>query len=173
MPAGDSRQMCEMNCRQYADVDFRIAECRALAGENDIAGNCQRHAAAARGAADRRDRRFAEVVLTIVQFDVKFLQQFTDLFAGFAEQQSEIETGAEALRNCAGEHDRPRMVVGRRASQCGDDGANYLQAQSIDRRSVKRDARYAIGDRIADAGIGHARLFAWPFFRDEQRGARA
>src|ERR1700685_934737 len=69
--AGDARQMREMNGRQNADVDFRIAECRLLPGENDIAGNRHGHAAAARRAADGRDRWLAEIVLALMQLDIE------------------------------------------------------------------------------------------------------
>jgi len=65
MAADNARQVHEVDCRQHAEIDFRIAERGALASQNDVAGDGERHAAAARGAIDRRDRGFAEAILRV------------------------------------------------------------------------------------------------------------
>src|SRR5262249_40028310 len=65
MTTDDLRQMHEMNCRNEAELDFGIAERRACAGKEHVAGDSERHSATARCAADGGDRRLAEIVLDI------------------------------------------------------------------------------------------------------------
>ena len=127
MTAGDARQMGKVNGRQNADIDFRIAECRALCCENNIAGNRHGHAAAARRAADGGDRRLAKIALALMQLDVERMDEFENLFAGFAEQHGEIETGAEMPGDGTGEHDGARLVIVRGLPQGGNDGADHIE----------------------------------------------
>src|SRR5262249_28924897 len=48
MTPDDLRQMHEMNCRNEAELDFRITERRACAGKEHVAGDGERHSATAR-----------------------------------------------------------------------------------------------------------------------------
>src|SRR6202166_2623999 len=172
VPAGDARQMGKVNGRQNADIDFRIAECRVKSGENDVAGNRHGHAAAARRAADGRDRRLAEIALALMQLDVERMDEFENLVARFAEQHGEVETGAKMPRDGAGEHDGVRRVIGRRLPQGGNDGADRVEAQRIDRRTIENDMRYAFGDRIAHR-VRHDRSISITIRRDlEMREGR-
>jgi hypothetical protein len=51
--------------------------------------------------------------------------------------------------NGAGEHDGARLVIGSRLPQRGNDSADHIEAQRIDRRTIENDVRYAFGNRIA------------------------
>src|SRR5262245_58177557 len=75
VPADDPRQMQKMDRWNETEIDFGITECGALTGNEHVAGNGERHAATARGAADGGNRRLAEIVLDLGQFDVEVIQQ--------------------------------------------------------------------------------------------------
>src|SRR5260370_442953 len=57
MTADDARQMQKMNYWDEAEIAFGIAKCRALPGNEHVAGNGERHAATTRGDADGGNRR--------------------------------------------------------------------------------------------------------------------
>src|SRR4029077_14017285 len=162
---GDARQMGKVNGLEHADIDFRIAERRLLPGDTDVTENRQVHAAAARRAGHRRDRRFAEIALRLMQIDVERLDEFENLLAGFAEQHREVETGAEVPGAGAREHDGARRVIGRRSPQGGDDGADHVEAQRIDRRTIENDVRDASVNRIAHR-VRHDRATSIAIRRD-------
>ena len=84
-----------------------------------------------------------------MQLDIERMDEFENLVARFAEQHGEVETGAKMPRDGAGEHDGARLVIGRRLPQRGNDGADHVEAQRIDRRTIENDVRYAFGNRIA------------------------
>ena len=65
MAPHDARQVREMDRRNEAKIDLRIAEARALAGNEDVVRDGERHAAPARRAADSGNRRLAETVLHV------------------------------------------------------------------------------------------------------------
>ena len=133
--------MREMDRRQDADVDLRIAERGALSSEDHVAGNRYGHPASARRAADGRDGRLAEIVLGVVELDVELLEELPDLLCALAEQDVEVETGGETLRYRAGNHDDACLRVVGSAIDCGHDGADHFQAQRIDRGPREHDAR--------------------------------
>src|SRR5262245_34195185 len=70
MTADYAWQMHKVNCRNEAEVDFRITKRRASACNQHVAGNRQRHTATPRGAADGGNRRLAEIVLYVRQLHV-------------------------------------------------------------------------------------------------------
>jgi hypothetical protein len=165
VPAGDARQVGKVNGRHHADIDFRIAERRVKSCENDVAGNRHGHAAAARRATDGRDRRLAEIALALVQLDIECMDEFENLVARFAEQHGEVETGAKMPGDGAREHDGARRVIACRLPQGGDDGANHVEAQRIDRRTIDNDVRYAFGNRVAHR-VRHDRSISIAIRRD-------
>ena len=134
----------------HPDVDLRITEGRALPRENHVAGHRDGHAAAARSPADGGDRRLAEVVLGVVQVDVERLEELADSLRSFAEQDVEVESGGETLRNGAGDHDDARLPIVRGPLERGDDATNHLQAERVDRRPREHDAREIAGRFVAD-----------------------
>ena len=100
-----------------------------------------------------------------MQLDIERMDEFENLFARFAEQHGEIETGAKTPRDGARKHDGARLVIGRRSPQRGDDGADHVEAQRIDRRTIENDVRYAFGNRIAHR-VRHDRSISIAIRRD-------
>ena len=84
--------------------------------------------------ADRRDRRFAQRALRIVQVEVQRLQQRADFFLVRVQQHIEIEAGAEAARQRAGQDHGPHSLVSRGAFERSDHGTDHLERECIDRR---------------------------------------
>src|SRR5262249_1024242 len=95
--ADNARQVDKMDRRKHAEIDLRITELGAFAGEHDIARDRHRHAAAPRGAADRRNPRLAELSLRVVQADIEFVNQCADLVRRFPDETADIEPGAATL----------------------------------------------------------------------------
>src|ERR1700688_1203266 len=100
-----------------------------------------------------------------MQLDIERVDEFENLVARFAEQHCEVETGAKMSRYGAGEHNGARLVVGRRLPQGGNDGADHVEAQRIDWRTIENDVRYAFGNRIAHR-VRHDRSISIAIRRD-------
>jgi hypothetical protein len=98
-----------------AKIDLRITERGAFGGESDVASDSERHAAATRGAVDRRDRRFAELTLHVEQPDIEFVHQRPDLVWRASSKLDDIQTSAETLCYRARDYDRSHGIVSSRA----------------------------------------------------------
>jgi len=98
-----------------AKIDLRITERGAFGGESDVARDSERHAAATRGAVDRRDRRFAELTLHVEQPDIEFVHQRPDLVWRASSKLDDIQTSAETLCHRARDYDRSHGIVSSRA----------------------------------------------------------
>ena len=106
--ADNARQVHKVNGWQYAKIDLRITERGAFGGENDVARDSERHAAATRGAVDRRDRRFAELTLRVEQPDIEFVHQRPDLVWRASSKLDDIQTSAETLCHRARDYEMGR-----------------------------------------------------------------
>ena len=61
----DVRQVRKMDRRNEAKIDLGVAETRVLAGDENVAGNGECHAAPACCAGDGGNRRFVEMILRV------------------------------------------------------------------------------------------------------------
>src|SRR4029077_17624901 len=117
MATNDARQMHEMDGWNETEIDFRIAEGGAFPGEQHVAGNGERHAAAAGRAGDGGNRWLAEIVLRLGEFDVELLQQGPHLGCRLAGQETQVQARAEPTRQRAREHDGANVLVSGGAPQ--------------------------------------------------------
>jgi len=119
-----------------------------LAGKEHVAGDGQRHAATPRRAADRGDRRLAEIVLCVGQFHVELVQQSAHLGCRLAEDHAEVQPGAEASRQRARQHDGADVLVGRGPAQRRYKLLDQGKAQRIHRRACEADFRDLLGNVV-------------------------
>ena len=137
-----------MNCRNETEIDFGITKTRATAGKEHVAGDGQRHAAAPRRAADRGDRRLAEIVLCVGQFHVELVQQSSHFGCRLAEQHAEVQPRAETSRQRARQHDGVDVLVGRGPPQRRHELLDQRKAQRIHRRACEADFRDLVGNVV-------------------------
>ena len=143
MLSDQPRQLHEMDRRDQADVDLGIAEGGAVAGDDHVAGDRDRHAAGPRRAVDGRDGRLAHPVLHVVEREIEPLEKALGLGRALAPDDIEVEPGAEHLVGAADDHGAHARVVPR-LLQRRQQRVDQRQAQRVDRRAVERD----LGNRI-------------------------
>jgi len=97
-----------------------------------------------------RDRRLCRVALALMQLDVE--RRWTNSKTLLADLPSTTARSrpAQNCRATALESTTARASSSAaRLPQGGNDGADHVEAQCIDRRTIENDVRYALGNRIA------------------------
>ena len=164
VPSDDSRQMGKVDRRQQSDVDFGIPQVGARVGHDHVARDRQRHAAAARRAIDRCDRRLAQAILQIGKAGVQALEQGPHAIGVVFGKGFQIKACAESSGHRAAENDRAHRVVGCRGFEAGEQFIEHWYAERIDRAVVHQDFGNAVSDAVAKEtqalchGVGAARI---------------
>ena len=151
--ADDARQMGVVDGRQQSDLHFRIAEVGGFGGDEHVARDGHRHAAAAHRAGDGGNRRLGQAGLQLVQLPVQLVDQRMHLRRRASPELRQVQPAAETSGDGAAEDDRPDLRI---ASQRLERRHHFIEQggdEAVDRRIVHQDG----GDTVLDVDLQQLR----------------
>ena len=152
--ADDAVQVSKVDGGGQGEVDLGIAEACVLACNDHVARDGECHAAAACCAIDGGDGRFAHVSLDVPELDIEAVEKGADGGIIAAEDDVEVEAGAEHLLDAAGEHHHAHIGIGGGVAEGLEDLVEKADGEGVQRRARQGDDRDVVGGGVTDKG-GH------------------